>query len=118
MAPLRETSWAADRGAGALALRILPEPCASSNLKRSSGKGQDIADDRVTGFDSACSWTDQYDVAQEIGAVCLKADVFLWISQNPGMDAKEVSDHFEISGQAAVFITEELLAEGLLDFDK
>ena len=27
-------------------------------------KGQDIADDRVAGFDSACSRTDQCDIAQ------------------------------------------------------
>ncbi len=33
------------------------------------GKGQDIADDRVTGFDSACSRTNQCDFAQEISAV-------------------------------------------------
>ena len=33
------------------------------------GKGQDIADDRITGFDSACSRTDQCDISQEVSAV-------------------------------------------------
>jgi len=32
-------------------------------------KGQYIADDRVTGLDSACAWSDQCDIAQGVSAV-------------------------------------------------
>ncbi len=77
----------------------------------------------VTGQESDVEIYDTDDSHSHISATGefahhLNARVFFWISQNPGMDAKDVSAHFGISGQDAVSITEGLLAEGLLDFDE
>ena len=47
-----------------------------------------------------------------------RARVFLWVTRNPGMDAEAVARHFGLSGLDAVEIVEELLHEGLLDFNE
>ena len=47
-----------------------------------------------------------------------KACVFYWVSKNPGVNARHVSEKFGISGKEAIQLSEELLNEGLLDFEE
>lgn len=44
------------------------------------------------------------------------ADVYLWVSENPGADTESVGDQFGISYGEADEMLEELLNKGLLDF--
>ena len=43
-------------------------------------------------------------------------DILAWIYQNPGVDSRDVSERFNISGMEASDLTQAFLRAGLLDF--
>jgi len=55
---------------------------------------------------------------REPPSVPLKDRFFLWISRNPGVDAEAAAEHFGVDPVTASQIVEELLNEGLLDFNE
>lgn len=63
--------------------------------------------------------TFRWPVAESPGRrTSLKAQVFLWVCQNRGVDDEDVAKHFRLSGKLAGDLIDDLLREGLLDFDQ
>ena len=48
----------------------------------------------------------------------LEAQIFMWVSENPGVDSEDVANYFKIDDALANDIVEGLLRRGLLDFNQ